>query len=96
MTDSNTSQYDNSLTVEEAIRQWWLERFNTPLPEDAKAWLRTTIRNEVQRQRLTEHRLDDATLQRVREGRRLCQTKLDNLESSKFVELKLLSSSSNS
>lgn len=82
MTDSNTPIHDHSLTIEEAIRGWWLERFNTPLPEDAKAWLRTTIRNEIKRQRLTEHRLDDATLQRVREGRRLCQTKLDNLESS--------------
>ena len=82
MTDSNTPIHDHSLTIEEAIRGWWLERFNAPLPEDAKAWLRTTIRNEIKRQRLTEHRLDDATLQRVREGRRLCQTKLDNLESS--------------
>ncbi|MBR0432115.1 MAG: hypothetical protein IJK15_00255 [Bacteroidaceae bacterium] len=82
MTDSNTPLHNNSLTIEEAIRGWWLERFNEPLPEDAKAWLRTTIRNEIKRQRLTEHRLDDATLQRVREGRRLCQTKLDNLESS--------------
>ena len=82
MTDSVPSQSNNTPTIEESIRQWWLQRFNTPLPEDAKVWLRNTIRNEVTRQRLTEHRLDDATLQRVREGLRLCQTKLDNLESS--------------
>lgn len=79
MIDSHTApQYRT--TVEENLRQWWNARFDTPLPEDVKQWLRETIRNEVARQRLAEHHLDDATLQKVREGRRLNQTKLDNLE----------------
>lgn len=79
MIDSHTSPLIRT-TVEEDIRQWWNTRFGTPLPEDVKQWLRETIRSEVSRQRIAEHHLDDATLQKVREGRRLNQTKLDNLE----------------
>ncbi|MCR4994635.1 MAG: hypothetical protein K6A32_04530 [Bacteroidales bacterium] len=81
MVDSLFSAH-NGPSVEEVIRQWWRSRFEGPLPEDVKQWLRETIRNEVARQRSTEHRLDDVSLQKVRDGRRLCQTKLDNLESS--------------
>ena len=80
MIDSHTTPHSR-VTVEEEIRQWWNARFNTPLPEDVKQWLRETIRTEVARQRLAEHRLDDVTLQKVHDGRRLNQTKLDNLES---------------
>ena len=79
MIDSNTGPLRRA-TVEEDIRQWWNARFDTPLPEDVKQWLRETIRTEVSRQRMAEHRLDDMALQKVREGRRLCQTKLDNVE----------------
>ena len=81
MIDSHTTPHSR-VTVEEEIRQWWNERFNSPLPEDVKQWLRETIRAEIARQRMVEHHLDDATLQKIREGRRLNQTKLDNLESS--------------
>lgn len=79
MLDSNTSPLQRT-TVEEDIRQWWRARFDSPLPEDVKQWLRDTIRTEVSRQRVEEHRLDDATLHKVREERRLNQTKLDNVE----------------
>lgn len=79
MIDSHSTSH-NRTTVEEEIRQWWNARFDTPLPEDVKQWFRETIRAEVSRQRLAEYRLDDATLQKVHDGRRLNQTKLDNLE----------------
>lgn len=79
MLDSNISPQRRA-TLEEDIRQWWNARFDTPLPEDVKQWLREAVRTEVSRQRMAEHRLDDLALQKVREGRRLCQTKLDNIE----------------
>lgn len=70
------------MTIEENARQWWLERFGTPLPEDVKTWLRGIIRQEVLRVRLEANILDDQTLQRTRESRRLQQTKLSNVEES--------------
>ena len=79
MLDSHSTPHSRT-TVEEEIRQWWSARFDTPLPEDVKQWFRDTIRAEVSRQRLAEHHLDDVTLQKVHDGRRLNQTKLDNLE----------------
>ncbi len=79
MIDSQSTSHSRT-TVEEEIRQWWNVRFNTALPEDVKQWLRETIRSEVSRQRLAEHQLDDITLQKVHESRRLNQTKIDNLE----------------
>lgn len=83
MSESYTSFNDNSNnTSEELARQWWLEKFGEPLPEDAKIWLRSMIRREVGRSRLDEQRLDDSALQRVHESRRLAQTKLDNVEAS--------------
>lgn len=67
-------------TTEEAVRQWWQQRFGTPLPEDVKTYLRGLLRQEIARTRLEANRLDDVALQRVREGRRLLQTKLSNVE----------------
>lgn len=67
-------------TSEELAREWWQQRFGTALPEDAKSWLRSLIRQEVTRARLEANLLDDVSLQRVREGRRLQQTKLNNVE----------------
>lgn len=79
MTDRQTPPFGRT-TAEEDIRQWWATRFGTPVPDDVKQWFREAIRTEVARQRLADHHLDDATLQKVRAGRRLSQTKLDNLE----------------
>ena len=78
----NPEQYtpDPSLTPEEATRQWWQQHFDTPMPEEMRSWLRLILQREVQKARLDEHRLDDATLHKVREARRLSQTKLDNVE----------------
>lgn len=73
---------DNHSTAEELLRQWWLDRFSEPLPEDARTWMRALVRREVSRARVADLRLDDAALQRVRDGRRLAQTKLDNVEAS--------------
>ena len=69
-------------TTEEMIRQWWQQRFGTVLPEDVKTWLRSLIRQEISRSRVEANLLDDKTLQLVREGRRLQQTKLSNVEES--------------
>ena len=66
-------------TLDESTRQWWLQRFGSALPDDVRIWLRDTIRQEVVRMRHAEHHLDDATLLKVREGRRLCQAKLDDI-----------------
>ena len=81
---TNSEQYtpDPSLTPEEATRQWWLQQYGTPLPEEVRTWLRLILQREVQKARLNEHHLDDATLHKVHEARRLCQTKLDNVEES--------------
>ena len=73
---------DSSLSLEEATRQWWLQQFGTPLPEEVKTWMRNMVRRELQKARIAEHHLDDSALQKVREGRRLCQTKFDNVEES--------------
>lgn len=67
-------------TSEEAANSWWLERFGEPMPEDAKIRLRGLLKKEVARARVDMHRLDDITLQRIHEGRRLQQTKLANVE----------------
>ena len=64
------------------MRQWWQQRFEEPVPEDVKAWLRSLLRREISRARIDEQRLDDAALQRLHDSRRLAQTKLDNLEAS--------------
>lgn len=80
--DTSLPSPDTSLTAEESLRQWWLQQFGQPLPDDARQWLRALIKQEVSRSRRQAHRLDDTQLNRVREGRRLCQTKLDNIEES--------------
>ena len=82
MTTDNPYIPTPALTTEENARQWWQERFGSPLPEDVKTWLRGIIRQEVARARVEAHRLDDQALQRIREGRRLQQTKLNNVEES--------------
>lgn len=82
MSDSYSPTFDNNSTAEELARQWWLQRFGEALPEDAKTWLRGLIRREVGRARIEAQRLDDATLQRLHDGRRLAQTKLVNVEAS--------------
>ena len=66
--------------AEEATRQWWLKQYGTPLPEEVKGWLKLMSRKEVQRARVAEHFLDDATLRKVQDSRRLSQTKLANVE----------------
>ncbi len=73
-------EIDPTLTTEEATRQWWLQQYGQPLPEEVKQWLKAAIRCEVQRARRNEQLLDDVQLAKVREGRRLCLTKLDNTE----------------
>lgn len=50
------------------------------MPDDARQWMRALIKQEVSKTRRTEQLLDDTQLNKVREGRRLCQTKLDMLE----------------
>ena len=82
MTEEDIILPDSSLTAEEALRQWWQQRFGHSLPDDARQWLRSFLRQEVTKARRAEHRLDDVQLNKVREGRRLCQTKLDNVEES--------------
>lgn len=67
-------------TMEESARQWWQQRFGTAMPEDVKTWLRGVIRKEVAYAHIKEGRLDDVTLQRVREARRLQQAKLSDVE----------------
>ena len=82
MSETYSPISDTDSTAEEQMRQWWLQRFGEPLPEDAKTWLRALIRREVSRTRIEEQRLDDASLQRLRDSRRLAQTKLINVEAS--------------
>lgn len=67
-------------TMENTLRQWWQERFETPLPDDVREWLRNLFRQEMTRARLHGQLLDDATVQSIHEGRRLCQTKLAHLD----------------
>ena len=50
------------------------------MPDDARQWMRALIKQEVSKTRRAEQLLDDTQLNKVREGRRLCQTKLDMLE----------------
>ena len=66
--------------MEQTLQQWWQERFDTPLPDDVHKWLQELLRQEVSRVRLSERLLDDASLQQLHEGRRLCQTKMAHLE----------------
>lgn len=66
--------------MEESARQWWLQRFGSVMPEDVKTWLRGVVRKEVTNARIKSGRLDDATLQRVRESKRLQQAKLSDVE----------------
>ena len=68
--------------AEEATRQWWQQQYGTPLPEEIKGWLKLMSRREVQRARVADHFLDDAKLHKVQDSRRLCQTKLLNIEES--------------
>lgn len=78
--NTHNSASDATLTTDESLRQWWHERFNDALPDDVATYLRALVRQETSRSRRTEHILDDISLAKVRQGRRLCQTKLDNIE----------------
>ena len=69
-------------SAEEATRQWWQRQYGTPLPEEVKGWLKLMSRREVQKARVAEHFLDDVTLHKTQDNRRLCQTKLANVEAS--------------
>ncbi len=82
MSETYSPTFDNNSTAEELVRQWWLQRFGEALPEDARTWLRGLLRREVSRARIDAQRLDDATLQRLHDSRRLAQTKLVNIEAS--------------
>ena len=78
MTD-NQIQPQPQTTAEDALRQWWVEKYGTPIPDDAKGLIRTLIRSEVHRQRVQDMQLDDKTLHQIYESRRLCQAKLQHL-----------------
>ncbi len=82
MPETYSPTFDNSCTPEELVRQWWLQRFGEALPEDARTWLRGLLRREVSRARIDAQRLDDTSLQRLHDSRRLAQTKLVNVEAS--------------
>ena len=75
---SSLPTIDPALTSEEATRQWWQTQYGQTLPDEVKQWMKAIAKREVLRARRDEHLLDDAQLHRVRESRRLCQTKLDN------------------
>ncbi|MCR5819461.1 MAG: hypothetical protein K6F94_00720 [Bacteroidaceae bacterium] len=66
--------------AEEATKQWWMSRYGTPLPDEVRSWLRSMSRLEVQRATRLEHVLDDDTLMKTQEGRRLSTTHLTNIE----------------
>ena len=87
MTESYKSIDFRAETMEEALRQWWQERFEEPLPDDVRDWLRGLFRKEVVQARVKEQLLDDASIQSIHEGRRLCQTKLAHLDSTS-IQLK--------
>ncbi|MBR1755102.1 MAG: hypothetical protein IJ754_02540 [Bacteroidaceae bacterium] len=87
MTDHYDSLPYRPEEMEEELCRWWGERFEAPIPEDVRNWMRTFFRKEVSRTRLHEQLLDDVTLQQIHESRRLCLTKLAHLDDS-CVELK--------
>ena len=80
MSETYHSPLSHRETMEQTLQQWWQERFDTPLPDDVHKWLQELLRQEVSRVRLSERLLDDASLQQLHEGRRLCQTKMAHLE----------------
>jgi len=80
MSEINSSHTFRPESMEAALRQWWQERFDAPLPDDVSKWLQGLLRQELSQVRLSERLLDDASLQQLHEGRRLCQTKLAHLE----------------
>ncbi|MBO4906264.1 MAG: hypothetical protein J5486_04405 [Bacteroidaceae bacterium] len=94
MLTSSLPDIDPTLTSEEATRQWWQQQYGQPLPEEVKQWMKAIGRREVLRARRDEHLLDDNSLYRVRESRRLCVTKSDNIEESlrrlRTMEVRLL------
>lgn len=80
MSDIYTSPSSRSDSMESTLRRWWQERFDTPIPDDVHKWLQELLRQELSHVRLSEHILNDANLQKLHEGRRLCQTKIAHLE----------------
>ncbi len=87
MSEISTSPTFRPESMETALYQWWQERFDSPLPDDVREWLRAFCRKEVSQARLKEQLLDDTTLQSIHDGRRLCQTKLAHLDDT-AVQLK--------
>jgi len=79
MTENHINTEVQTPTTEEALRQWWMEKYGTPVPEEAKGLLRTLVRSEVHRQRVQDKLLDDKTLHLIYESRRLCQARLQHL-----------------
>lgn len=66
--------------AEEATKRWWMEHYGTPLPDEVRSWLRSMSRQEAQRALRMEHIMDDATLVKTQESRRLVTTRLANVE----------------
>ena len=92
--EENTQTYPYSqLSLEETLRQRWLQTFDTPFPSELGPWLKELIQQEVAHARMADCRLDDATLAKARDGRRLSLTRLDHVETeiteTLFAQMKL-------
>ena len=81
MSEATNNLPDSSLSADESLRQWWQTRFNAPLPDDVRTFVRQLVRQETLLARRAESHLDDATLIKVRQdkarqhraGSRQCQ-----------------------
>ena len=83
MSETTYTPSPRTESMDSSLNRWWMERFEVPIPDDVLKWLHDLCRQEVSHARLSERLLDDASLQQLHEGRRLCQTKLAHIEESR-------------
>lgn len=69
-------------TAEEIARQWFEEKTGATMPEEVKTWFKGLAKVEAQKIKISSTLLDGQQLLKIKEARRLCETKFENLEQS--------------
>lgn len=70
----------NPLSIEEVAHKWWAKKFDMPLPDEVKSWMKQLVRAEARRLNLTGLRLTEQQERHATETKNLALVKLESLE----------------
>lgn len=77
---TETATPEQPRTAEEIARAWWREQYGTTIPDEVMQWIKSLVRTEAKRQFTAKTILGQQQLDRLKEAKRLAQTKLENTE----------------